>query len=153
MSFTDELNYRYGDQNIIRLSNLNSTSTSTVNATVIASLLLDVDGWFKTYAGVEYDATDYRMVGLACDVGVLMLRRRAGEHGDFSALWTDIKERALALRKVTHSDTIVSEKKFANIIPEQATDKSYFDNATLYNKGFIPLSPTVTDNYYSVDYP
>lgn len=153
MAFTDELNARYGDQNIIRLSNLNSTSTATVNATVIAGVLVDVGGWFKTYAGVAYDDTDARMIGIACDVGVLLLRRRAGEHGDFTALWTDLKERALALRKVTHSDTVVAEKQLMNMIPEQATDRSFFSQATMYNKGFPTLLPSVSDQYYSMDYP
>lgn len=153
MAFVDELYNRYGTQNVIRLSTVNSTSTGSVDATVIASVLSDVEGWFKTYVGAEYDSTDKRMLGLAADVGILLLRRRAGEHGDFSNLWADAEKQALALRKVTHSDTITAEKQLANIIAVTATDKSYFDSSTMYNKGFPPLSPSVADTFYSIDYP
>lgn len=153
MAYVDELYARYGTQNVIRLSNLNSTSTDTVNATVIASILVDVGGWFKTYAGVAYDDTDARMIGLASDVGILLLRRRAGEHGDFAPMWADLEKQALALRKVTHSDTITAEKQLSNLINETSTDKSYFNSSTMYNKGFPPLVPSVADTFYSIDYP
>lgn len=157
MAFVDELNARFGSQNIIRWSNPDSKTATTANATIIAAALVDTKGFFRTYGGVEFDDTasplDDRMISIACDIAVYFMRRRFADAGVFKELKEDCINSLKDLRKVTHSDTITAEKQLANIVAVTATDKSYFDSSTMYNKGFPPLSPSVADTFYSIDYP
>lgn len=136
MAFVDELYSRYGTQNVIRLSQLDSTVTGFVDTTVIASVLADVEGVFRTYGGVLYDATDSRMLGLAADLGILFLRKRNGEHDVFTAQWQDILARLFAIRKVTHSDTVLADTTLVNEIPLQRSERSAFDSNVLKLSGF-----------------
>ena len=146
-------NNDHGTQNIIRWSNPDSKTATTVNSTIIAAALVDASGDFRIYAGVIYDDTDNRQIGIACDLAVYYMRKRFADGGNFAALRENAIVALKDLRKVTHSDTIVAEKKLANVMPETTTDKSFFDSSAMYNKGFIPLSPSTVDTFYSLDYP
>ena len=148
MAFVDELYARYGTQNVIRLSQIDDTDTASVDTTVIDAVETDVGGIFKLYGGVEYDSTDTRMLALACDVGIFLLRRRSGEHDMLTEQWRDILERLKQLRRVTHSNTITTTKVLVNSIGDDRKNKSAFDEATLYHQGFPGARQTAPDYFF-----
>ena len=147
MAFTDELNARFGTQNIIRWSNPDSKTATTVNATIIAAALVDVAGDFRTYGGVVYDDTDNRMIGIACDLAIFHMRKRFADAGNFASLKEGAIQALKDLRKVTHSDTITAEKTLVNEISLSQTDKSSFSQGTMWSNGF-PTSQTRPDSVY-----
>jgi len=83
MSFQTEMEARFGSQLLIRYTNPDSKSASTVNTTILAASLVFAQGRFKTYAGVAYDDTDDRMIDTSCDFAIYKLAGRFAERGEY----------------------------------------------------------------------
>ena len=136
MAFVDELNARFGEQNIIRWTNPDSKTATTANSTIIAAALVDTSGEFRKYAGVLYDETDNRMIGIACDLAVYHMRKRYADAGMFQGLRDAAIIELKELRKVTHSDTVLADTTLVNEIPIQRSTRSAFDSGVLKLSGF-----------------
>jgi len=136
MSFQTEMEARFGSTTLIRWTNPGSQTASSVSSTVLAAVLVDVNGDFRNIAGVDYDSIDNRMLGIACDGASIYLRRRVGEHGTFNNAWNDYIKRLEDLRKRTNANRLVPQKVLHNNVSVDDTNKSYSDQKKLAGLGF-----------------
>lgn len=102
---------RYGAQFLINLTNSDvpAGTASTLNTTRLDAAADDIEGHFRTYAGVTYDSTDARHVAIAVDGVVRLLKLRGPlsntEGADLFASW--LKSLKLDLGAVTGRNRIV----------------------------------------------
>lgn len=136
MTYQTEMEARFGSTTVIRWTNPGSQTATTVGTTALAAVLVDVSGDFRDYAGVVYDDTDNRMIGIACDGGSIYLRRRMSEHGSFDNAWSSYIKRLEDLRKRTNANRLIPSKVLINNVSVDDTNKSYSDQKKLAGLGF-----------------
>lgn len=141
MSFQTEMEARFGAENIKQWTNQGpNTNTTSVNTTVLATALTDVEGDFRTIAGVEYDSTDNRMLGIACNGASCYLRMRGTSHGGYKDLWDKYKEALASLRKVTNANRLIPAKKQLNSYVNISPEASFADSRRLSRLGYNTLN-------------
>lgn len=140
MSFQTEMEARYGTENLKQWTNYGpNTNIATVNTATLAAALVDVQGDFRMFAGVEYDETDNRMLGLACERAVFWLKKRGGAFGTMKELDEETKGYLVELRSVTNANVIVPALVQNNSYPARDTNRSFADYRTLERLGFPPI--------------
>lgn len=136
MALIDEMNNRFGSQNMVRWTNPGDADATSYNPDVLAAALDDVEGDFEDIAGVSYDSTDKRMLRIAVDGIAYYLKNRAVEHGNFSTDWTNFENKLRGLRKRTNANRLVPKKVLANKMGTGQEDKSFADGNKLSALGF-----------------
>ena len=137
MAFVDDLTLSFTAARLIQWSNAgNDTSATTINQPIIDNFEEMVKGTFKIKAGVELDLTNNIHLQAAMRYGGVLLRIYGADLDMFGAEEKQAIEDIEAIRKVTHSNTIVPAKRNANNIPDADTNESAFDSRTLVMNGF-----------------
>jgi hypothetical protein len=143
MSFQTEMEARYGTENLKQWTNYGpNTNITAVNTATLAAALVDVQGDFRRYAGVEYDETDNRMLGLACERAVFYLKKRGGAFGTMKDMDEETKGYLVELRAVTNANVIVPALVQNNSYPDRDTNRSFADWRTLERLGFPATIPS-----------
>ena len=148
MSFQTEMEARFGSQLLVRYTNPDSKSASSIGTTILAAALVFAQGRFRTYAGVAYDDTDSRMIDCACDLAIYQLAGRFAERGEYQRQYKEAVEYLKDLRKVTNANRIIPAKKQINSYPNTNPEETFADNRRLGALGFPTLNqaPSWTEN-------
>ena len=112
MALAAEVIARYPSSRLIQLTRQSNQSGSSINTTILGLAVDDVEADFQIIAGVEYDNSDARHVGVAVEGVIAKLARRAEAAGNTSeALHDAYLERLGQLAKVTGRDRIMPKTK------------------------------------------
>lgn len=141
MSFQTEMEARFGAENVKQWTNPGpNTNTASVNTTILAAVLVDVEGDFRKYAGVLYDDTDNRMIGIACERAAFRLKNRGGSAGMLQDLDDYTKAQIKEVRKVTNANRLIPGITQINSYSPKMDNVSFADSKKLSQFGF-PQTP------------
>jgi len=138
MALSDELTNRLSTQKLVDLTNPDTTGATTVDTTRRDAAIADVEGEFRTIAGVVYDNTDNRHVKIAVKGVVLYLRSYAkNAKVNFDGFEKELK----ALRKVTANNRLLPKTNSVKTVKQDIAKVRDFD----LNSEFRNIIPDAMD--------
>lgn len=109
MALADEVTTRLPSQVLVELTNPNTPSATTADATVLAAAAADAQADFQIFAGVEYDNSDVRHVRVGVEGTVYHLHKYKlpPGHPALNSMTQQYNENLQALARVTGRNRIM----------------------------------------------